>query len=186
MANPLKNKLNYLTLEQRMQIINSSGKKSQRELAKEFNCSVSSINLTIKRKLEYEKAYNNNPNSNRLRCKLRRTDAYEVNNAMEMFLLERRQSGLPVTGPLLQLQAKTYANRLGITDFKASSGWLNRFKERNIISLRSTQSESNDHDSTTVKKSKEKLPIICQDYDLEDIFNAEENGRYFAVILIFI
>ena len=33
-----KPKLNYLTLEQRIQIINSSGKKSQRELAREFNC----------------------------------------------------------------------------------------------------------------------------------------------------
>ena len=77
MSTPLKNKLNCLTLDQRIKIINSSGKKSQGELAREFNCSSSSINLTLnKKKLGYEEAYNNNVNSDRLRCKLRKTYAY--------------------------------------------------------------------------------------------------------------
>ena len=38
MSTPVKPKLNYLTLKQRIQIINSLGKKSQRDLVREFNC----------------------------------------------------------------------------------------------------------------------------------------------------
>ena len=144
MSTPVKPKLNYLTLEQRIQIINSAGKKSQRELAREFNCSPSSVNLIMKRKLDYEEAFNNNENSNRLRCKLRKTDAYEVNKAMDKFWIECRRRGLPVTGPLLQLQARRYAERLQVLEFKASDGWLNRFKVRHKISLRSIHSESNE------------------------------------------
>ena len=115
-----------------------------------------------------------------MRCKLRKTDAYEVNIAMDQFWSEcRRRRGLPVTGPLLQLQARRYAERLHITDLKASDGWLNRFKERHNISLRSIQSESNDVDPKTVKDWKAKLSVICQGYELEDIFNADETGLYF-------
>ena len=114
----------------------------------------------MKRKLEY--AFNNDENYNRLRCKLRKTDAYEVNKAMDQFWIECRRRGLPVTGPLLQLQARRYAERLQVLEFKASDGWLNSFKVRHNISLRSIHGESDDVDPITVQDWKAKLPVINQ------------------------
>ena len=48
---------------------------------------------------------------------------------------------MPVTGRMLQEEALTIA-RLGISDFKASNGWLGRFKERHNIKQLVVSSES--------------------------------------------
>ena len=63
-----------------------------------------------------------------------------------------------VNPSLLQLHA--FAERLQISDFKASNEWFNRFKERHNMSLNSIQGESKDVAPKTVREQKEKIKLI--------------------------
>jgi hypothetical protein len=38
-----------------------------------------------------------------------------------------RSQSLPVSGPMIQVKALEFVAELGITDFKASNGWLERY-----------------------------------------------------------
>lgn len=42
-----------------------------------------------------------------------------LNKAIDLFWNTCRSIGIPLTGPILQEQAKSYAAELGINDFKA-------------------------------------------------------------------
>ena len=59
-----------------------------------------------------------------------------------------RQRLVPVTGPMLQEEA-LIAHSLGINDFKASNGWLQRFKDLNNKQL-VVSGESGDVNQETV------------------------------------
>jgi hypothetical protein len=49
---------------------------------------------------------------------------------------QQAASGLRITGPMLQKQARHYAAHLGIMNFAASNGWLANFRRfYNIISV---------------------------------------------------
>ena len=72
---------------------------------------------------------------------------------MDQLCSKCRRLGLPFIGPLLQFHA--YAERLQISNFKASDGWLNRFKERHNISLMPIQGESNDVNPKRLKNRKQ-------------------------------
>ena len=45
-----------------------------------------------------------------------------------------RSSTLPKSGPLVQEKALSFAKSLNKDGFKASNGWLNKFKTRHSIS----------------------------------------------------
>ena len=43
-------------------------------------------------------------------------------------------NGLTITDHILQVKAKEFADRFGITEFNASAGWITNFKRRNSFS----------------------------------------------------
>ena len=58
----------------------------------------------------------------------------EVKECIFMWFIQKRSSGQPISGPLLCEKAIFFNTRLnGDPNFKASSGWLKKFKGRNGI-----------------------------------------------------
>ena len=59
-----------------------------------------------------------------------------VHPQLEHCLLEwffnRRSEGVSISGPLLQEKARSFAIKLGVSNFRASDGWLTRFKKQLI------------------------------------------------------
>lgn len=51
-----------------------------------------------------------------------------MEKALVEWLRQARSSGIAVDGTILKEKAETVALRCGIDDFKASNGWLDRFK----------------------------------------------------------
>ena len=63
-----------------------------------------------------------------------RTSQYsDVNDAVWECFKKKTEQRTPVDGPIIQEFAMKAAEKLGYPEFKASSGWLTRFKERNNL-----------------------------------------------------
>ncbi len=84
-----------------------------------------------------------------------------------------RGQHLPVRRPMMQEKALSIAAELGLTDFKASTGWLRIFKGRHNISGGRICGESGTVNETIVDDWNEKLPAIIEGYPPYDILNVE-------------
>ncbi|XP_013788543.1 tigger transposable element-derived protein 6-like [Limulus polyphemus] len=81
---------------------------------------------------------------------------------------------IPVSGPILQEKTLTIATTLGLSDFKASSGWLTKFKAKQNISQFTISGEHGDVDAMTTDEWNAKLPAIIEGYAPRDIYNMDE------------
>jgi hypothetical protein len=57
----------------------------------------------------------------------------QVERHLYRWFISARSKNLPVSGLILQAEATKLAGKLGTSDFKASNGWLDRFKRRHNI-----------------------------------------------------
>ncbi|XP_033229060.1 tigger transposable element-derived protein 4-like [Belonocnema kinseyi] len=80
-------------------------------------------------------------------------------------------------------KAEFFAAHLGCKDLKASSGWLERFKNRNGIICRALNGESASVSEEDCKKFlTDILSSLLEVYSIEDIFNADETGLFFKCL----
>lgn len=181
MAASKNRKLVSLSLEQRISVIRESEKgKSQRQLASEFNCGKSQIQNTIANRVRYVKEWEENANKN---SKKRRWQPFEdVNNAVLEWFNRARAKGLPISGPMVQEKALKFASDLGIPNFNASNGWLDRFRVRHGIVFRAVCGESAEVNQDVVSDWKSRLSVITSGYCDSDIYNMDETGLFFKAI----
>ena len=72
---------------------------------------------------------------NRNQCKIRKHPNLKLNEAIQKFYNTARGRGVTLSGTIIKEQALEYAKNLRINDFKASDGWLSRFKSRNSLTF---------------------------------------------------
>ncbi|XP_063622089.1 tigger transposable element-derived protein 4-like isoform X1 [Cydia splendana] len=65
--------------------------------------------------------------------KLKKPQYEDLDQAMLSWFYRQRQNNMPVSGPIMKAKAKKIAEQLGLTTFKASEGWLGKFKQRHHI-----------------------------------------------------
>ena len=114
--------------------------KSLRQLATEFGCGKTQIlNILVRRETylrEWEEKAAGNPNFRSRKRLSRRTENGETNRLVWEWYCAQKESGLRVTGPALQKEARSIAERLEISNFAASNGWLESFRRlHNIVSF---------------------------------------------------
>ena len=124
-------KRNGLSLKQRVKMINyakNHPKEGYRRVAEKFGIGRTQAQKTLKEKEVILAEYENNMQS----CKKRvRSAKYsDVNEALWEWYTLCRESNIPVDGTMLQEGALLIAEKLGISGFTASNGWLQRFKQR--------------------------------------------------------
>jgi len=74
------------------------------------------------------------------------------------------------------------AEKLNVSEFKASNGWLDKFKLRYKIVFKTMCGESKDVDPEVVNDWKTKLEKMCELYDLQNIFNLNETGLFYRIL----
>ena len=89
----------------------------------------------------------------------------ELNELLyEWYRLALHKNVVP-DGPTLIEKAKTIAQRLHIDGFKASNGWLQKWKVSHNLKCRTVSGESGEVSVSTTQSWKERLPEIMEGYD---------------------
>lgn len=89
---------------------------------------------------------------------------------------------IPLSGPLIKTKAEFFATELGVAEFKASEGWLSKWKQRHNINYGKISGEGRDVDRNLTNGWLESVwPALKVRYPEEDIFNADETGLFFKL-----
>ena len=139
-----------------------------RSIAKKFDYSKSQIQSILAKKDEILEHYGASKNAHCKRARL--SQLKNVDEATYEWYQKARSKNIPVTGPMLQEKAKRANEELGDATFKASNGWLDRFKKRYNVTSKVISGEAGGVSEETVASWKERLPSILSGY-------SPENGR---------
>ena len=127
-----------LSLKEKYDVIDASNKNpgmESRALAAMFSCGKTQITSILNNKESIVELYESNMSSTstltRKRC--RESDYSQVNEALYSWYLLATSRNIYPGGPQLCEKAKQIAERLNISDFKASNGWLARWKTRHNV-----------------------------------------------------
>ncbi|XP_029440510.1 zinc finger protein 282-like isoform X2 [Rhinatrema bivittatum] len=102
-------------------------KVSMRELAAQFGVSKTQIGQIVKRKEELLTEYLNDASGDRVRRR-RRTENDQLNSMVWDWIRTVRAENVALSGAIVKRKALELAEQLGVTEFKASNGWLDSFK----------------------------------------------------------
>ena len=125
-----------LTLKEKVNAIEYAkvNKCTQLELAKKFQISQAQVSKLLKKKREKflnDWKCNNNLNQKRKRF----GKESEIEDALLEWFSEKRALNIPISGLILGQKAEDLAPQFKINDFKATNGWLCRWKVKNEIYL---------------------------------------------------
>jgi len=165
----------HLTLGTKLDVLGEIKKRRKvREIAHQFGIGVATV-CAIKN--DEEKLLNlaSEPR-NRAKTVSNRLDPLhlELDKRMMMWFCSIRSKNVTVDGPTMKMKALEIANAIGLMEFKASNGWLHKFKIRHNITSHQLQGESSELNADIVRNWKENFAEILAGYKPEDIFNTDE------------
>ncbi|XP_055294860.1 tigger transposable element-derived protein 6-like [Sitodiplosis mosellana] len=145
-----ENKRNqFLSLKTKLDILNklNDGVRPIR-IASEYGIALSTISRLKKCKTSLEEAMSMYQN-NLSRRSLRGTFHPKMESALHKWYVEQGDKGIPVTGSILRLKARELNKNIHENDleFRASPGWMEKFKKRYGIRLKNCRGERNTTDN---------------------------------------
>ncbi len=175
-----------ITLETKYQVISKRAKSEKpSDLMQEYGLASSTISTILKQKekiiAEYESNEDNGGRRNQKTTKIKPSSYKDIDSAVEEWF---RQTitihNVVIGGPEIQAQAMKYAGFLSHPEFKASNGWLQRFRERNSISFKTIVGEAGLVDKVvTDHYLNEVLPGLLACYEPQNIYNADETALFY-------
>lgn len=175
-----------LTLREKIAVIQereSSG-ISHRRLAKMFSTGKTQIQTILKRKHQYQDAYEHsgsNAGERKRPCSYA-SENDEINTLTWQWYSRMRTSATTITGPMIQAQALHYAKELGKDQFKASNGWLDSFKRRNSIGQQTVRGETSSVSQTTEESWTARVPTLVAGYAKRNIYSMSETGLFYRAL----
>lgn len=160
-----ENKRNqFLSLKTKIDILNKLNDGVRPiHIANEYGIALSTISRLKKCKTSLEEAMNMYQNNGDRRS-LRGTFHPKMENALHRWYLEQSGNGVQITGSMLRLKARELNKKIHENDleFRASPGWMEKFKKRYGIRL---------------KNSRERQPIDSIAFDFEDNDNEDVESK---------
>jgi|UniRef100_A0A2S2QVQ0 hypothetical protein len=172
-----------LSIADKFEILNEVDKGiKKKDIAERYGIPTSSLSTILKnRENIIRQVESNNLLKNRKRIKV---CVYEkVDKAVLKWIACKQNYNLPISNMLIKKKAIHFAQKLGFDDFRASSGWLDKFKSRHNIMFKVICGKSVDiseEDSDLWKSNI--LPKLIEKFDPKDIFNADETGLFFKCL----
>uniref|UniRef100_A0A1B6KQS9 HTH CENPB-type domain-containing protein n=1 Tax=Graphocephala atropunctata TaxID=36148 RepID=A0A1B6KQS9_9HEMI len=167
-----------LTLAEKVAVIREveKGVKKKSEIAKDFGIPPNTLSTFLKNK---DKILSSAQEFDKDRKRLREPENPAVDNCVLKWFKQARDKKIPLSGPLIRAKAEQFAKELGKKNFKASTGWLDGFKDRNKITFKAVCGESGAVNQQEANQWKQDLEEMIQDRDPKNIFNVDETGLFF-------
>ncbi|CAF2002117.1 unnamed protein product [Rotaria magnacalcarata] len=155
---------------------------SHRDLRDKFQVSIGAVSNILKRKHEYMSDYETNLNRN-VKRKVNQDFRQIINDSVYEWFIAQRAKKIPVSGPILQEYARKIAQEIdGSSGFKASNGWLERFRNRYNVRFRIISGEAGNVNNDTIEDWKTRLTKILENSDPVDVYNCDETGLFFKLM----
>ena len=175
-----------LSIQTKLQLLADVDKKqgTKKEIAEKYGIPHNTLSTIVKNRAKLERpgltlTAEFQPDRKRQRT----TEKLDIDQALFLWFKQARAMSAPISNPVLTSQAELTASELGLTDFTASVGWIERFKRRHGIALKTVSGEAAavDHTVTNAWKQHD-LPSLLNEYGEDDIFNADETGIFYKCL----
>lgn len=153
------------------------GIKSKSSIAQEWGIPASTLSTYLKN--EKKILEDSDSKKNKLSKRLKKQKYPEVNKCLLKWFKQQRDKNIPISGIIMKAKAEEFAISLNITNFKASSGWLDCFKKQNDIIFKKICGESGAVNLEAATDWKELLKDMISDRDPKNIFNVDEAGLFY-------
>lgn len=140
----MANKRKSLCIDEKVLLIRAieTGEKIS-DVGKRFGFSRSTVSTIWKNKEKILHAEGEGKSSK----KLKKPIYEDLDQAVLSWFHRQRQNNMPISGPLVKAKAENFAEELGLTSFKASEGWLGKFKQRHHINYGKISGEARSVDT---------------------------------------
>ncbi|XP_043463005.1 jerky protein homolog-like [Leptopilina heterotoma] len=170
----------FLPLCDKLKIIEAvNAGKTISSIAKHYNISRTAVGDLKRRKRSLKDVSNLNEIALKRRKVIKRVHNEELERAVLMWYNEKREMGLPLSGPMICEKALFLNDRLnGSEKFKATTGWLDAFKRRYGIKISQEEVIFSSGDAAVEVCLEFQQFIKDENYDLSLVFNADESGMF--------
>lgn len=107
---------------------------------------------------------------------------HTINEHTYSWFLKARSYNMPISGPQLKEIALLFKERLGIMNFKASNGWLEKFLKSKNINYKTICGESASANVDAANKFIKNFEKLTGGYKTEDIFNVDETALFYKLL----
>ena len=105
-----------------------------------------------------------------------------LEDALWLWVSSVLDRGLDLTGDIIKQKALFYAERMGFVDFKGSDGWLTGFKRRcKLVQVVKHGEAASAPNQELVDEERLSIQEELTRWKLDDIFNADETGLFWAM-----
>ena len=112
---------------------------------------------------------------NSSRKNLKKSDNKDLDKAVFTWFKDAPSNNIPVNGIIIKKKAMSLGKSLELTDFLASDGWLDKWKQRHNVTFKAVSEEENAvTPEMTASWSETYLSTIFSEYELKDIYNVDD------------
>ncbi|XP_054720160.1 jerky protein homolog-like [Uloborus diversus] len=184
----IKRKRIVLTIQEKYDIVTrlESG-EAVTKLAKEFHVGVSTVSEMKRNSEKIKKCFAefDITKGAKFRKTMKLADHTDLDATLYKWFVQKRCEGIPLSGPMIQEKALILNSKLGGSDdFKASSGWLEKFKIRHGIRQLNIEGEKLSGNVAAVDSFVAKIEDLIRDENLspDQIYNCDETGLYWKAL----
>lgn len=183
-----KRKRDVLTIEKKLEIIREIKKgSSASSLSVQFGVprtTISDLKKNADDIIQFATRMESLDGRPKKRKTMRSAKNEALDDALYLWFAQKRSEGIPLSGPLVSEKALVFNQKFnGDPEFKASSGWLERFKNRHGIRELNIQGEKLSAISIeSIDAYKTKFDQLTAGYTRDQIYNADETGLNYKAL----